>query len=139
MFASVQTRRRTGLGAAAVDVAPLIDMVFILLVFFIATSTFVKETGIAVERPHAATSGALPDTSLRISLTASGDLFTGGRRVEPRELESEIRSFVASEPRATMVLIADRATPSGRLVEIMDLARGAGASDIAIATSEVDE
>lgn len=139
MFPSVRGQKRQTIRAVAVDVAPLIDMVFILLVFFIVTSTFAKDTGIVVDRPAASTGEALSETSLRVSLAPSGQLFVEGRPVATRDLQRSLRALLERDPLVHVVLIADRRTPSGRLVEVMDEARAVGVSRIAVATREVNE
>ena len=81
MFQSVQ-RRTNGQGSApGVNLAPLMDMVFILLIFFVVTTTFVRETGIQVQRPQAVWSDSLDSRSLRVSISAAGAVHTEGRRV----------------------------------------------------------
>ncbi len=133
MFQSVQ-RRGNGVSAPQVNLAPLMDMVFILLIFFIVTTTFVKETDIRVDRPQTTTLEALDSKSMRISITKSGAVYTEGRRVELAELREHIKRFVAREKSASVILIPDEATSAGRLVEVMDAAKLAGARDLAVAT-----
>lgn len=133
MFQSVQQRRKTET-AIAVDIAPLIDIVFILLIFFLLTTTFVQDQGVAVTKPQASQTQPLDPQSLRVSITASGSLFTGGRQVEMSELRQEMQAFVRRQPDGAVVVVPDEAVPAGRLVEVMDQARLAGARDVALAT-----
>ena len=132
MFQSIQ-RRGNGISAPQVNLAPLMDMVFILLIFFIVTTTFVKETGIRVDRPRAAASQSLESKSLRVAITKGGAVYTEGRRVELAELRERIKRFVAREKSPSVILIPDEATSAGRLVEVMDAAKLAGARDLAVA------
>ena len=133
MFQSIQ-RRGNGISAPQVNIAPLMDMVFILLIFFVVTTTFVKETGIRVDRPQATASRSLESKSLRVAITKSGAVYTEGRRVELAELRERIKRFVAREKSPSVILIPDEATSAGRLVEVMDTAKLAGARDLAVAT-----
>ncbi len=133
MFQSVQ-RRGNGVSAPQVNLAPLMDMVFILLIFFIVTTTFVKETGIRVDRPQTTTSEALDSKSMRISITRSGAVYTEGRRVELPALRERIQHFLSKDKSASVILIPDQATPAGRLVEVMDTAKLAGVRELAVAT-----
>jgi biopolymer transport protein ExbD len=136
MFVSMQSRlnkQRSGNGAL-VDIAPLIDIVFILLIFFLVTSTFVRDTGIEVTRPEAITADLLEPTSMRISIAASGEVYTEGRNVDLGTLEQNIREFVSRERKATIIIIPDATVPSSRLVEVMDAARLGGATELSVAT-----
>ena len=136
MFQSVQ-RRSNGQGSApGVNLAPLMDMVFILLIFFIVTTTFVRDTGIQVERPQAVWSDSLDSRSLRVSISAGGAVYTEGRRVSLAGLRERVARLARGRDhgRASVVLIADEQTPASRLVEVMDTAKLAGATDIALAT-----
>ena len=138
MFDSIQPRRNHA-SAMAVDIAPLIDVVFILLIFFLVTTTFVRDTGIEVERPEAAYAEALESTAMRISIAPSGAVYTEGRAVTLDELRQSVRAFLAAEPNGAVVVIPDRQLPAGRLIEVMDTAKGAGARDIAVATEQRSE
>ena len=133
MFQSIQ-RRGNGISAPQVNLAPLMDMVFILLIFFIVTTTFVKETGIRVDRPQAAASQSLDSNSMRISITKTGAVYTEGRRVELPALRERIRRFLSKDRTASVILIPDQTTSAGRLVEVMDVAKLAGVRQLAVAT-----
>jgi biopolymer transport protein ExbD len=133
MFRSVQSREQSN--GVLVDIAPLIDVMFILLLFFLVSSTFVRDTGVAVTRPQAAVTQALEPTSMRVSVTAAGDIYAEGARVSIDELRSKVGSFVAREKRRTVIVIPDEDVSAGRLVEVMDAARLGGAQDVALATN----
>ncbi len=136
MFQSVQ-RRANGQGSTpGINLAPLMDMVFILLIFFVVTTTFVRETGIHVERPQAVWSESLDSRSLRVSITAGGAVYTEGRRVSLAALRDRVARLTRGHGhgRTSVVLIADEQTPASRLVEVMDTAKFAGATDVALAT-----
>jgi len=134
MFSSVQGRLKQQRSAALVDIAPLIDIVFILLIFFLVTTTFVRDTGVEVNRPEAVTAQATEPTSMRVSIAASGSVYTDGDQVSLDELRRRVQSFVARERKHALLIIPDKAVPSGRLVEVMDAAKLGGARDISVAT-----
>jgi biopolymer transport protein ExbD len=117
----------------AVDIAPLIDIVFILLIFFLVTTTFVKQTGIEVERPRASHAEALTPRSLRISIAPGGAIYTEGQQVSLRQLRQRVGRFLETEAEGSVIVLPDRRVPSGRLVEVMDAAKAAGAQDVAVA------
>lgn len=135
MFRSVQTRSDSS-SRALVDIAPLIDIVFILLIFFLVTATFVRDTGVEVNRPQATVTQALEPTSMRISITGNGSVYVDGRRVSLDELRSSVSDFIARERKKTVVVIPDVEVQAGRLIEVMDTAKMAGASDVALATRQ---
>jgi len=133
MFRSVQTREGKSSGAL-VDIAPLIDVVFILLIFFLVTATFVRDTGVDVLRPEATVTRSLEPASMRISVTAAGDVYTDGRRVSLEELRSQVSTFIADRRQRSVIVIPDVEVPAGKLIEVMDAARMGGATDVALAT-----
>ena len=139
MFQSTQQGVRSGAAAAAVDIAPLIDVVFILLIFFLVTATFVRPTGVEVERPTASQSESLEPESLRVSIAESGALYADGRKLSLTQWRERVREFVTSRELAHVIVIPDRAVPSGRLVRVMDEARAGGAEQVAVATRRQEQ
>ncbi|MDX1683242.1 MAG: biopolymer transporter ExbD [Phycisphaeraceae bacterium] len=134
MFTSVQDRMRDDRQVALVDIAPLIDIVFILLIFFLVTTTFVRDTGLEVNRPEAAAAVNVEPESFRVSIAASGAIHTGGQEVDLGQLQRAIRDFVTREQEHAVLVIPDKDVPAGRLVQVMDAAKLGGARDIAVAT-----
>lgn len=136
MIRSVR-RERSG-AAAEVNMAPLIDMVFILLIFFLVTTTFTREAGIRVDKPRAAATESLDSKSLRVAIAASGAIYVEGTRLSLDGLKGRLRSYVRSAGgRSTptnLVIVPDERVPAGRLVEVMDAAKQAGVRDLAVAT-----
>ncbi|MFW6032929.1 MAG: ExbD/TolR family protein [Phycisphaeraceae bacterium] len=133
MFDSVR-HRQSAARAVAVDIAPLIDIVFILLIFFLVTTTFVRDTGIEVDRPQASHAAPVEPTSLRVSIAPSGAVYLGGREIALDGVSQEVRAFVQRQPDAAVIVIPDERVPSGRLVAVMDAAKEGGAEDVAVAT-----
>ncbi|MGQ3685828.1 MAG: ExbD/TolR family protein [Candidatus Loosdrechtia sp.] len=133
----MQGNRKTGSDAVAINLAPLIDIVFILLVFFLVTSTFVRDTGIKVDRPVATQTHLLQPKSLRISIAASGALYAEGRELDIMTLGSRVKEFHQKE-RGSVVVVPDKAVVAGRLIEVIDVIKLAGVQDVAVATSRPD-
>lgn len=133
MFQGVRRRRRERV-VAEVQIAPLIDMVFILLIFFLVTTTFTRETGVDVRRPRAATAIALDDTSLRIGIDPEGRTFVDQRRIDLLALRALVERRVQATPDLAIVIVADESTDTGALIAVMDECRSAGAERIAVAS-----
>lgn len=134
MFNSVQNRTRSAGAAIAIDIAPLIDVVFILLIFFLVTATFVRDTGIQVRRPQASASRGLEPNSLRISIAESGAIYHEGQQLELPQLQDRVRQAISRQADLSVIVIPDDRVSAGRLVAVMDAAKLAGAKDVAIAT-----
>jgi biopolymer transport protein ExbD len=115
------------------NMTPMLDIVFIMLIFFIVTSSFIKETGVEVERPAAATATRQEHGSILIAITADNGIWVDRRRVEPAALGVVIERLHAENPEGTVVVQADRAARAGLLVQVIDQARRAGVEDVAIA------
>jgi len=115
-----------------INVSPLIDIVFILLIFFIVTTVFVEETGVDVDRPQAVSAARLERQSIMIALTPGGDIVYGGRTIA---LDS-VRGLVARQVRERdmpVIILADRESRTGRLVELMDECKLGGATQVSVA------
>ena len=135
MFQSVRVSGR-GRKEPAVQMAPLIDMVFILLIFFLVTTSFVRETGLEVSRPKATAATPLEKSSLLVGISPAGAVYFEGKPVELVSLRSLLKQRLVERPDRTVVLVVDEETKSGRLVEVMDECKWAGADHIAIASKE---
>jgi biopolymer transport protein ExbD len=119
---------------AGIDISPLIDCVFILLIFFIVTTVFVEESGVEVDKPQAASSVQLEKTSILIALTGKGEVVYGGREIGIGGIQPLVRRMLQKEE-IPVIIQADAAAPSGLLVRIIDEAKLAGAVKVSIATS----
>ncbi len=116
-----------------VDISPLIDCVFILLIFFIVTTTFVEETGVEVDKPQAASSVQLEKTSILLALTEKGEVVYGGREIGFSGVRQLVKRMLQKED-VPVIIQADAAAPSGLLVRVIDEANLAGASKVSLAS-----
>ena len=118
-----------------IDMSPLIDCVFILLIFFIVTTTFVEETGVEVDKPQAASSVRLEKTSILIALTDKGAVVYGGREIGVSGVQPLVKRMLQKEE-VPVIIQADTAAQSGLLVRIIDEAKLAGAVKVSIASRQ---
>ncbi len=121
---------------AGIDISPLIDCVFILLIFFIVTTTFVEETGVEVDKPQAASSVKLEKTSVLIALTEKGEVVYGGREIGISGVQPLVKRMLQKE-NIPVIIQADTAAQSGLLVRIIDEAKLAGAAKVSVATRRI--
>ncbi|MET0065160.1 MAG: biopolymer transporter ExbD [Candidatus Thiodiazotropha sp.] len=122
-------------GELAINLTPLIDMVFILLIFFMVTSSFVKETGVDVDRPSAATAQVKPQTAILIAVTQQGEVWIDRRRIDARAVRANVERLHAENPEGAVVITADREAPTGVVIRVLDQARLAGVESVAIAAN----
>ncbi len=117
-----------------VGIAPLIDMVFILLIFFLATTSFARETGVTVNKPAAVTAEALQKQSILVAITSKGTIHINQRQVDPAGLRTVLRRTLRRRARSSVVIIADRSASAGRIVEVIDACKLAGAEKVSLAS-----
>lgn len=118
---------------AGVDISPLIDCVFILLIFFIVTTTFVEETGVEVDKPQAASSVQLEKTSILLAITDKGEIVYGGREIGIAGVQPLVKRMMQKET-VPVIVQADQNVQSGLLIRVIDEAKLAGAEKVSIAT-----
>ena len=118
---------------AAIDMSPLIDCVFILLIFFIVTTTFVEETGVDVDKPVAASASDLEKNTIMIALTADNQVIYGGREIGIGGVQPLVRRMLQKES-IPVIIQPDRNANAGMLVRIIDEAKLANAEKISIST-----
>ena len=121
-------------GADEINISPLIDMVFILLIFFIVTTVFVEETGVEVNKPQAASAVDLDKNSILIAITADGKVVYGGREIGPTGVRSTVRRLVQREE-MPVIIQADKSVRTELLVRVIDEAKLAGASTVNLSTT----
>ena len=120
--------------AGEINISPLIDVVFILLIFFIVTTTFVQETGVDVNKPQAISAEDLEKQSVMIAITSSGQVFYGGRNIGTAGVRPLVERLLARED-LPVVIQADRTVNADLLVRVIDEAKLAGANSVNIATA----
>ena len=118
---------------AAVDITPMLDVVFIMLIFFIVTATFVKPAGIEVDPPRASTAIVQEKANILIAIDAENRVWINRREVDPRAVRPNIERLHAENPKGTVVIEADRDSRNEVLVQVMNASRQAGVFDIALA------
>ncbi len=126
-------------GAAAINLTPLIDMVFILLIFFAVNSTFVKFPGVDVEQPVAKTATVQQASTILIAITASGEVWVDKKKVDVRRLRGVVEQMLVESPDASVVVLSDEDARTGVAVEVIDQARLAGAGKVALAAAEPEQ
>ncbi len=122
--------------AAVVNLTPLLDMVFILLIFFLVTSSFLKESGVEINRPTAKTAEPQPAANIVIAIDANGMVWIDRHRIAQAALAAEIERLHAANPDIGVIVTADRDSRTGILVKTLDTVRLAGITDVAVATSQ---
>jgi biopolymer transport protein ExbD len=119
-----------------INITPMLDVVFIMLIFFIVTASFVKESGIDVNRPDAQTAERQDRANILIAISENNEIWIDGREVDPRAVRANIERLRAENPEGSVVIQADRQSVTEKLVEVMDAARQAGVFNVSIAAQE---
>ena len=119
---------------AGVDMSPLIDCVFILLIFFIVTTVFVEETGVEVDKPQAGSSVQLEKTSILFAVTEKGDVVYGGQKVGLHRVQSIVKRLTQKDEEIPVIVQADASAKTGLLVKVIDEAKLGGALKVSLAT-----
>jgi biopolymer transport protein ExbD len=120
----------------AIDLTPMLDVVFIMLIFFIVTATFVKEAGIDVERPYATTAERQDLANILIAVTDADDIWIDGNKIDERDLATIVKRLHAENPQGSVVIQADKASTHKKLKVVMDSVQKAGVGQVAVATAE---
>ena len=120
-----------------IDITPMLDVVFIMLIFFIVTATFVKQAGIDVEKPAAYTALLQAKASILIAIDENDDIWIDRRQVNAQALLSIIERLHAENPKGSVVIQADKLSTNDALVKVLDAATRAGVTDVAIAAGDI--
>lgn len=134
-----RSRRSRQQEEAGIDMTPMLDIVFIMLIFFIVTTSFVKESGLDVNRPSAATAATKPRANILIGISETGDVWIQKRRIDVRSVRANVERLKAENPEGTVVIQADKKADTGVLVQVMDQARLAGVANVSIAATQAEE
>jgi len=133
----MRRRRQRQEVASEVNLTPMLDVVFIMLIFFIVTASFVKESGIDVTRPPAATATRKERGNILIAITANDQVWMDRRQIDPRALRANIERMHAENPQGSVVIQADTKSTNGLLVKVMDAARSSGVESVSLAAETV--
>lgn len=118
-----------------VDLTPMIDMVFILLIFFLVTASFNKLSAVDIERPTAQVNDIKGAVSIVIAIDQRSGVWLDGKPIDVRKLRHRVKTLTATGP-ASVIINADRSVVTGRLIEVLDQVRLAGVTNVAVATAE---
>jgi biopolymer transport protein ExbD len=121
-----------------INIKPMLDVVFIMLIFFIVTTSFVKETGVDVNRPSAESATKKDRGNILIAIRENGEIWINKRQIDVRAVRANVERALAESPEGTVVIVADRLSRTGILVEVYDQAKLAGAQSISIAAQNPD-
>ncbi len=118
-----------------INLTPMLDVVFIMLIYFIVTATFIKQAGIEIIRPEALTATQKPTVSVLVAISSDGDIWIDKKRVDVNAVRVHIERVHAENPKGGLVVQADRKAKSAILLGVLEAARAAGITEVAIATN----
>lgn len=121
---------------AEVDLTPMLDIVFIMLIFFIVTAVFVKEPGVDVIRPEAVTAASVKTVAILIAITAESDIYIDKKQIDKDSVKTTVEQMLAENPNGDVVVQADEDSEIDVVIEVMDQAQQAGAQRVHIAALE---
>ncbi len=118
---------------AAIDMTPMLDIVFIMLIFFIVTTSFVKEAGIEVIKPEASQAESKPKANIFIAISDNGDIWMDKRMVDVERVQANLEKMLAEQATDTVIIQGDKEAKHGKIVEVMDQVKAAGIDKIVVA------
>jgi len=118
------------------NIAPLIDMVFILLIFFLVTTSFVRETGVDINRPAAVTAVSKKKANILVGITKDDRIFMEKREIDIRAVRANVERALAENPESAVIIVADRESKTGTVIKVMDECKLAGAKDVSLAARQ---
>jgi len=131
-------RRHAHTEEAEINITPMLDIVFIMLIFFIVTTSFTKETGTTIIKPEAEQAVALQNGTILIGVRPNGEIWMANRQIELREVRQMIERAKAENPEGSVVIVADRGSRIGTVTQLMDQVKLAGVEGIAISAEKPD-
>ncbi|WGK82747.1 biopolymer transporter ExbD [Vibrio aestuarianus] len=129
-------RRHQKNDEAQIDLTSMLDIVFIMLIFFIVTSSFVRESGVEVNRPQASHAVSQKDAGIFVAINAANDIYIDKRLIDAERVEATLEHLLLDQPDASLVIQADEHAYNGTVVKVMDAAKGAGVKNIALAAEK---
>ena len=127
------TRRHAHTEEAEINITPMLDIVFIMLIFFIVTTSFVRETGAVIVKPVAGQAMSLRNGTILIGVRSNDDIWMGKRRVDLSDVRSMVETARAENPKGSVVVVADKDSSIGAITRVMDQVKLAGVTGVAIA------
>lgn len=119
---------------AEVDMSPLIDMVFILLIFFMVSTTFVKDMKLDIDRPSASSAQKASTKAIRVYIDKTGDVYVDNQPVQIWVLQGKLRDLLRATTEKSLLVVTDEGIKASRLIEVVDQCRLAGAKDVGVST-----
>lgn len=130
---NISAGRRAQKKTLELNIAPLIDMVFILLIFFLVTTSFVKETGVDINRPAANTAVSKAKANILIGITKDNRIYLDKREIDIRAVRANVERALAENPEGSVVIVADKESLTGMVISVMDGCKLAGAENVSLA------
>jgi biopolymer transport protein ExbD len=121
---------------AQIDISPLIDMVFILLIFFMVTTTFVKDMKLDLERPSASSGVSASTKAIRVFIDTEGDVYVDNQQVRIYSLQSKLRDMLRVSTDKSILVVTDENVPAKTVLRVVDQSRLSGATDVGVATEQ---
>ena len=118
------------------SLTPMLDVMFIMLIFFIVTAAFIKQAGIEVLRPDAMTAEQKPTVAILIAVGPTGEIWIDKKRVDPTSVRAHIERLHSENPKGGLVVQADRKSTNEKLMAVLNAARAAGMREVAISTEK---
>ena len=119
-----------------INISPLIDIVFILLIFFMVSATFVKDYDLDINRPKASSATTSSSKAIRVHIDSAGDVFIDGQPVRTWVIQNYVRDKLDLSSESTVLVVADEGVPAGKLIEVVDQCRMAGAANVGVVTEQ---
>ena len=132
---NITSARRAAKRGIELNIAPLIDMIFILLIFFLVTTNFVRETGVDINRPVATTATLKEKSSILIAVTKDNRIFMDKREIDLRAVRANVERALAENPEASVIIVADRDSRTGFVIRVMDECKLAGTKNVSLAAA----
>ena len=129
-------RRRPKPDEPEINITPMLDVVFIMLIFFIVTTSFTRDTGATIERPEAEQATPLVGGTILIGVRPNDEIWMANRQVELHEVQPLVERAAAENPEGGVVILADKGARIGRVTQVMDQVRQAGVDGVAIAAEQ---
>ncbi len=133
----MMARRTASQDESEINITPMLDVVFIMLIFFIVTTTFIRETGVTVDKPEAVTAEPHPLGNVLIGVDADSGIWMNGSQIDLTDVRTLVQRARAENPEGSVIVISDKNARTGMVVDVMDQIQAAGVSRMAISAEQV--